>query len=406
MFDKYLLYVLVTTLMFISCSDDKSPVATGVTPEIEKVKLNDKWNPRLSQPYKVEVYVQDPQGPGNITKGLVQVRKENEEVILYTDSLYDDGAYFHPGDGDVIARDGVFCNRFSPNQILPVVETGLYSFSFYAIDNQGNESQMIDRLISFGTNSAPTISNIDAPDSYSALSDESSIRVTVNDSDGFMDIRKVYFESQLAGVNFARFESDLYNDGDPEHGDEVAGDSVYSIKLDSSFVVGKTGSYELLFYVEDSFNEQNDSIPIHTIFFTNLPPVYSELNMPDTVYIPAQPEENYLEYITMKVDDPEGLADILQVYFYSLKPDSSFGNGGNPIYLRDNGLPFSGTNNLAVGDQVAGDGIFTFGLPITSNMQTSSDTQLEAYFFTFYVADKAENLIGPFEKRFTVLESE
>jgi len=103
---------------------------------------------------------------------------------------------------------------------------------------------------------------------------------------------------------------DLFNDGNlNDHGDLFANDSIFTMKLDSSFAAGKMGSYLFHFYVEDSFNEENQGIPIHPIFIENQPGIIKHTNVPDTTGRPAD------LFLTLNANDPQGLADIDSVYF-------------------------------------------------------------------------------------------
>jgi hypothetical protein len=102
--------------------------------------------------------------------------------------------------------------------------------------------------------------------------------------------------------------------------------------------------------------------------------------------------------MTAEVLDPDGLADIDSVYFYSLKPDSTYANDGLPILLVDNGLPFNISNaGLEAGDLVAGDGTYSFSI------LTYHDTVTGLYTFSFFIRDKAGNLTGPVSKTINIL---
>ena len=84
--------------------------------------------------------------------------------------------------------------------------------------------------------------------------------------------------------------------------------------------------------------------------------------------IPTGPGELNRELITAEVSDPEGLADIDSVYFFSMKPDSAFALGGQPLIMVDNGLPYNPGGNLWIetGDETAGDGIYSLSIRLMS----------------------------------------
>jgi hypothetical protein len=400
MINKLILIQFLIFLLLLGCSEEDSPVTIGKVPNIESINAADKWNPRLARKYKIEVSVNDPQGPDNIKTVIMDVKRDTSGLVIFTDSLYDDGAYYHSEDGDVIAGDGVYSNRFLPNEISNPLVPGLYLFRFMAIDHENNQSPDIDYLISFGENRPPEVVKVSAPDSFSVNAADGIIQATVSDSDGVEDVERVYFESQKTGSGQTRYEGELFNDGDPAHGDLVAGDSVFSTILAVPFLIGKSGMYNLIFHAEDTFDEVNEIPLIHEILLRNNAPDYSDLSVPSQITVPAEPGEYARELITIKVEDPEGLADIDQVYFYSLKPDTTFANYGQPIQLRDNGLPFNIYRAAdEVGDAVAGDGIYSFSLVAWGD---TSKTMLGEYKLTFHITDKAGNMVGPLERQLTI----
>jgi len=404
--NKIFLNLLLTILLlaFWGCSNDDPPVMVGGTPSIDEIKTAEKWNPRLSQKYKVEVSVLDPQGPENIAGVYLNVQRDSGGPVIYTDSLYDDGAFFNTEDGDVLAKDGIFSNRFSPSQISSPVQSGFFLLKFVALDHDGHQSPEGEFLVSFGENSAPAITAVLAPDSLSVNLVPGIIQVTVRDSDGVDDIKRVYFESQKKGTSQIRYESELYNDGDPNHGDMVAGDEIYSLKLDTGFLVAKKGLYDLLFHAEDSFDEKNQAIPVHEIAIYNKISLIKNIQIPDTMVIPNEHTYNYSS-LSLLAEDPESLFDIRSVYYYSFRNDTALFSG-KPVKLKDNGIAFDYFNYVnelitfdvrSVGDEIAGDGIYTFPLVIESYFKPG------AYLFRFYISDKAGNLTGPEDRILNVI---
>ncbi len=151
----------------------------------------------------------------------------------------------------------------------------------------------------------------------------------------------------------------------------------------------------------DSFQEKNDVVPRHSISVDNNPPEITGISVPENMVIPANETEFNHEPLKAAVDDPETLADIESVYFYSFRNDTALFSG-KPVLLKDNGKPFdyaSYVNELSsigevssVGDDVAGDGIYTFPLVIESYFKPG------IYLFKFYTQDKAGNLTGPVDR--------
>jgi len=378
----------------LSCNEENNPVATGVNPEISKVKLQDKWSTQSSGFYKTEVWVNDPQGLGNLTGVYLTVHESSGGEEIFSDSLYDEGSYHYPDAGDVLAGDGVFSNRFQTADISESVDQAEYIFRFIAFDMQNHESKIWENIITFGPNSPPVIHQISAPDSLSSQNENTIFSITVSDSDGIEDIDQAYFESENLTKGFTKYEQDLYNDGDFEnHGDLIAGDSIFSTRILPDFLAYKDGAFNLIFHVEDTYEEENRNEAKHLIYIGNLFSRFVAFDIPDVILIPPGSGEFNRELMTAEVTDPEGLADIDSVYFFSLKPDSSLANNGQPFIMVDNGLPYNAGNPLIeTGDEKSGDGIYSLSLLVYNGSIPGE------YTFSFYIRDKAGNLTGPVKK--------
>ncbi len=386
--------LVFTQFWMLSCNEENNPVATGVNPVISKVKLQDKWSTQSSGFYKTEVWVNDPQGLGNLTGVYLTVHESSGGEEIFSDSLYDEGSYHYPDAGDVLAGDGVFSNRFQTADISESVDQAEYIFRFIAFDMQNHESKIWENIITFGPNSPPVIHQISVPDSLSFQNENTIFSITVSDSDGIEDIAQAYFESKSLNRGFTLYEQDLYNDGDFEnHGDLLAGDSIFSTKIMTEFLAGKKGQYDLIFHVQDTNEEENINEAKHLIYIENFESEFVTFNIPDVISIPPGSGEFNREMMTAEVTDPEGLADIDSVYFFSLKPDSSLANNGQPFIMVDNGLPYNAGNPLIeTGDEKSGDGIYSLSLLVYNGSIPGE------YTFSFYIRDKAGNLTGPVKK--------
>jgi hypothetical protein len=399
---KYIIIgALAITILLLACKEDNTPIDVEQIPTIIKVIIPDKWNMSSSSYYRIEVTAQDPQGLPNLAGIYFEVLEANKESIIFVDSLYDDGAYFHPNDGDVIAGDGVFSNRFTANEIAPTDDINEYVFTFIALDREGHQSKEYERIVAFAPNYRPRILQVSVPDTFPWITTGIVFSITAADSDGIDDIVTAYFESQDVVTGANKFEADLFNDGDlAVHGDTTAGDSIFSVKLDSTFRVNKQGEYDLIFQVEDSYGAKNTYIPNPRIFVGNTGAKFLSINVPSYMARPLTPGDYNRELMTVEVSDPQGLADIDSVYFYSLKPDSSWANLGKPFLLVDDGRPFNESNpDPETGDLVANDGIYSFSIIVYNNPQTNLGT----YTFYIYIRDKAENLTGPEVRQITII---
>jgi hypothetical protein len=398
-------YISIITYMFVmsfivfmnSCNEDTNPpLGADGNPSIIEITMQEKWNKHTKQPYKIEAKVEDPQGRDDIA--VVQFSVYDSDILIYTDSLYDDGAFYHNKDGDVVAGDGIFTNLFMPDQIFSEENVGTFVFKFIASDRAGNDSKVAEKIIDCASNYPPYILYISAPDAYPWSTSEVVVQVAVADSDGIDDVLHAFFESREINSGVTKFEEFLYNDGDLDnHGDVVSGDSLFSVKLDSTFGVAKKGAYDLLFFAQDSYGEKNIVVPSHPITVENAAPLFKSISIPSSIIRPAANYKRELMFV--EVADAQGLADIDSVYFYSLKPDSTWANNRIPLLLLDNGLPFNPSNPIIeTGDVQAGDGKYSFSLIV------ESDFALGTYTFFIYIRDKAGNLAGPQTRHVTISE--
>jgi len=356
--------LLLSIIWIIGCSEETNPVIPGSNPVISKVNMKDRWNTQSSGFYKTEVWVIDPQGPGDLAGVSLSVREISGGKEIFTDSLYDDGAHFYPQDGDVLAGDGVYSNQLQVVDISQYSNQTEFVFQFTAFDKQNHASHIRETTVVFSPNSPPVIHKIVAPDSISHSSENSIFSIIVSDSNGIDDISRAYFESKNLTGGFTQYEQQLFNDGDYEkNGDLIAEDSIFSIRISKDFLVAKKGLYNLNFYVEDENEDQNKNEAVHLIVIENFESHFLSFNLPDSILIPPGSGNFNRELMTVEVSDTEGLADIDSVYFYSLKPDSALANNGRPLLMVDNGLPYNPNNPLIeTGDEVDGDGIFSLSL--------------------------------------------
>jgi hypothetical protein len=383
---NYICYLLLfLIILLIACEEESTPTEIGTDPIIEEINIRAKWNSASPMLNRVEVKVADPQGISDISGVFMEVKNQSNNQVVFSDSLYDDGAFFNTQDGDVIAEDGFFSNQFSSVQILSGAGDGDYEFTFQAFDKDNHPSNLAEQTAIFGPDARPEIINVSAPDTLFSGTPGQIFEVAVFDSDGIDDVIRVYYENRDSSNNVIDVW-DLFNDGNfSNHGDLFPYDSIYSIKLDSSFAVDKRGLYRFSFYVEDSFNEKNLYIPIHPIIVENKAGRILYKNIPDSIKVPAT---NYnRKLMTVKVTDPQSLLDIESVYLYSIKPSGKLANNGNPIYLVDNGLPFDILNYpVETGDEIPNDGLYSLSL-----VAFPGDT-LGIYKFSFYIEDLIGNV--------------
>lgn len=198
----------------------------------------------------------------------------------------------------------------------------------------------------------------------------------VADSQGRGDIVSVTGTLKLPdGSNYLSFS--LYDDGgvaawppfNLTSGDSAANDGLFTTRL--LFLKKSVGNYTLQLQAKDLAQALSNVIT-KTFFVRNAlnhSPILSNPVMPDTVTVPTGTDTTFIK-VTIPVTDQEGLGDIASVTFISQRPDSSV-VATYPMY--DDGgstpqLPF----NLRSGDILAGDGIYTITIPLTSSAQRNT----------------------------------
>lgn len=144
-------------------------------------------------------------------------------------------------------------------------EAGTFKLSFSLHSGNLQSSDSIEKLFHVKrNNSKPSLLKLTAPDTLARPSSGIKLlffNVTVNDSDGYADIKDVYmkriFPTETAPIY-------LFDDGDlNKYGDKLAGDGVFSriLIIDST---ARLGDQVFLFMAEDKTGAVTDSL-LHKI---------------------------------------------------------------------------------------------------------------------------------------------
>jgi len=141
----------------------------------------------------------------------------------------------------------------------------------------------------------------------------------------------------------------LYDDGSASHGDQSAGDGIFSNKFPFS-QSNLNGSYKVIYYVE-SKDGNTKQVALHSFIYqngnNNVAPEISNLVAPDTAEIGSV---TLLIFLSVDVADSNGQSDIKMVYFNSFIPPNGNAASNNPFVMLDDG-----TN----GDMTANDGTYS-----------------------------------------------
>ncbi len=360
----------VMGLFFISCQEEK-----GSTEPIPEFAIAEVHIPGLISKNSRETIlftsrVTHPEGHEGITKVLLVLQNPTtgEEELV---ELFDDGGAEHAS-MDVVAFDQIYSFGIIPREWT--LEAGTYQAFVRAIDRHGKTKESEAQSFRVVVNAPPQIKNILFPDSIVSGMPPTPIAVTVQDSDGVDDVRWVVLKGTPLGEKVTAFLDTLYPPGNHS--------PVFDQNIDSSYAAGKKGNYRLEFFAEDQVGDTSTTV-VRSLFIENTPPRIFDNKIPDSMHLPPPGYYN-MAVVTVKVRDGQSLADIDRVYFDSYLP-GGVPSSGNPFMMYDNGLPYDPDNPVAVGDSVAGDGIYTLSifLPATASLGT--------YHFFFYAKDKAGN---------------
>ncbi|MCX6142008.1 MAG: hypothetical protein NTZ35_02190 [Ignavibacteriales bacterium] len=176
--------------------------------------------------------------------------------IVSQGALLDDGLVPDQSKGD-----GLFTAKASFQ--IRRVQLGKYIVEVHAQSPDGYRSNaIITPLVVFRDNHPPTISDLVAPESIQLGNQSQVLLLTVraNDPDGLSDVVRVVFnsykpDSSASGSNpFV-----MYDDGLATHGDEKAGDGIFSLLI-SLPASTQVGTYRFEFQAFDRSNEPSDII--------------------------------------------------------------------------------------------------------------------------------------------------
>ncbi|MBA4406200.1 hypothetical protein C0389_02885 [bacterium] len=236
---------------------------------------------------------------------------------------------------------------------------------------------------------------ITAPASFSYSQTDSTIVTTVQLANDETVSSLWCRVSSLDGTLIIKSQILIYDDGNVSlHGDQTRGDKLYSAKI----VMGKltpVGKYQIEYFIEDKINYAPDNlkkIGTHIFAFSpgqiNLPPVISNLVIPNS----ATRNSGTAWFIfTVKVDDPNGLADIQEMYFKLYRPDGTL---SAPVGQTFRPMVDNGDANF--GDSTAGDGIYSY------RSYFDLTAQVGVWRYEFQARDRSGNLSNVITHSMTV----
>jgi hypothetical protein len=192
--------------------------------------------------------LQSPDRP--ISNVQIRVLNPNDYDPLAVEIMRDDGTA-----GDQTRGDGIYTAKTSVR--IHRVEIGVFKVEVVALGSNGSRSNTILLpLTVFRGNHAPLVVLFEAPDTLQLKNETQllTLRVRTSDEDGHADVTRVIFNSYRPdGTPSSGNPFQMYDDGGSIHGDEKAGDGIYSLIIELPPTT-QTGTYRFEFQAFDRSN--------------------------------------------------------------------------------------------------------------------------------------------------------
>lgn len=226
---KHILYILIISGLFIMSCEKKLPTQEQTQSlQINNVSItrNDETNV-----LHVEAFVQ-PATATPLDSIWFDAYQPNSDTPFLQSKLYDDGTH-----GDIIPYN----HRFSANipadfitPYLPPATTLDFTVDVTVLDSAGT-SISTEQVFTLVKNFPVQIIKVNKPDTLDASQEEIGlIQAVVIDSNGVSDIKQVTLQQYAKVTNGDTVQSPgplvkLDNTGNPNAGDAIAADSIYSV---------------------------------------------------------------------------------------------------------------------------------------------------------------------------------
>ncbi|NOY76853.1 MAG: hypothetical protein GXO76_03165 [Calditrichaeota bacterium] len=373
---KFLRVVLIfsVSLVFFAGCHETSTQPTSVEPVVQSIQAPEKVYTESNEMITIRVNAWDPQGVSDL--------KTVTFTLLDSSGAFASGHFNDDGtDGDIIPGDGQFTGVFSGKDFAG---HGTRVFLQVAAEDQEGHVSSPARdtiLVHSGKmNALPKIISITLPDSVNlAVDSVLTLSAALTDPDGEADLLGLGVQVFPAQGVSPVWQDTLFYTG-------ASGTGQIEGQLPILIFKNKQGEYIFRLTALDKSGGSSEAVirMVHVFKIVhNDPPVLSELSAPDTVS--RSSGQHFV--LSVRVTDPQGLADVSQVYFNTYKPDGT-PSSGNPFFMRDDGQG---------GDATAHDGIYSLGISISTQNATGN------YRFVFYAVDYSGAVSQPIVHIITVV---
>lgn len=165
-------------------------------------------------------------------------------------TLFDDG---NIAEGDFIKGDNIFSNKIMLGYFS---QSGTYTVKYFVTDLSNNTNLVAVGSFKYSngqSNIAPVISDVIIDPDTATVNATTMIQlsVRVSDENGLSDIDRVYFIVYRPDGSTNNNFNYMFDDGDyPAHGDQIAGDAIYSLRIQITPQNAK-GTYRFEFQARD-----------------------------------------------------------------------------------------------------------------------------------------------------------
>ena len=385
----FAILAFLSAVLFISCSEDEGVIQSVAVPaQLDSAAAPTKMALGSDYYHPFQAFMSGDMSGSQVQCYLLDTVGDTiADFYLHDDagavSIDDEKDYTSVYSGDVAAGDGIYV--MSVNSGFTGTESEVQT-KFVLTDQDSNISDSLLSNLSIYENQAPQITDPNLPLSLPGGFDAFNLETSVTDPQGYSDIAVVKFTLQVLGLDYFMI--------DPEQ------DGIFAYFMGPDFAAGKTsGSYLFSFAALDSLQAQSN-IYYQSVFIENTPPMLSlpsltseYISSPvggiDSLLTVPDPDDTLDIVVTVKVVDLQTLEDIQNVFINYERPTGVWTNDP-PYPMADNGLEWDfveyDNGNPYLGDETAGDGIFTF------TKQYTKDVDPGIHRFHFQCIDKANQI--------------
>jgi len=228
--NKIIITILLSLFVFVSCENIPSDVIETAEADFKLVSLNAPAEFVYTQQdstFETTIEFSNPHSISRvwfniITEDGTTMLKQNVAMIGGSLTNWDQTSEIRGYYGSTILGKGI--------------PTGNYITEYYVEDNVSSGNDKVHKIashnflfISGQQNKPPVISNLIAPDSVVVVAPRSliNLHITVEDENGLLDIREVYFMVFGPGSTTGNKVS-MFDDGQEANGDDTADDGIFS----------------------------------------------------------------------------------------------------------------------------------------------------------------------------------